>query len=167
MALFLESQGIYDLQRLPTNAVLAVIAALYTLIPDSGDERGTSEVLLKKYIWTSFFTDRYENSTATRAFSDYKVLKNILLHAKKEDGTLYTEKDVPVFSNEYQLATPDELKTVKWPKGENTRGRAILAVSTYFGAFDFADGQKATRDHLQKRDVPSYFPGRFAFGSWN
>ncbi|NCP88882.1 MAG: hypothetical protein GW827_01225, partial [Flavobacteriales bacterium] len=29
MAEFLENEGIYDRQRLPTNAVLAVIAALY------------------------------------------------------------------------------------------------------------------------------------------
>lgn len=158
MAAFLESQGIFDLQRLPTNAVLAVLASLYTNIPDSGDAKGKAEVLLKKYLWRAFFTDRYENSTASRAFADYKVLKGILAGSTKEDGTLYQESDAPVFSNEYPLATVEELKTVKWPKGENVRGRAILAVSTYLGAYDFADGTKANRENLKKREYHHIFP---------
>ena len=50
MAAFLENEGIYDKQRLPTNAVLAVIAALYADIPETGDKRGQDELLLKKYL---------------------------------------------------------------------------------------------------------------------
>lgn len=158
MALFLESQGIYDKQRLPTNAVLAVIASLYTLIPDAGDERGTSEILLKKYLWKSFFSERYENSTASRAFADFKILKNVILKTAKEDGTMYLETDAPVFSKEFPLVTIEELKTVKWPKGENVRGRAILAISNYLGAYDFADGQRVSREHLAKREYHHIFP---------
>jgi hypothetical protein len=158
MAEFLESQGIYDRQRLPTNAVLAVIAALYTHIPDTGDSRGKAEVMLKKYLWKSFFSDRYENSTASRAYGDYKILKGILLEQKKKDGSTYQESDTPVFSNEYPLTTVEELKTVKWPKGENVRGRAILAVSTLLGAFDFADGKPASRDHLKIREYHHIYP---------
>lgn len=158
MALFLESQGIYDQQRLPTNAVLGVIAALFNYIPDAGDARGTAEIMLKKYLWRSFFTERYENSTASRAYYDYKVLKAILTDTPKEDGTKYVLKDAPVFSDEYQLATVEELKAVKWPKGENVRGRAILAVTTLLGAYDFADGQKATRSHLTKREYHHIYP---------
>ena len=145
MANFLESQGIYDKQRLPTNAVLGVIAALYHYIPDSGDARGSAEIILKQYMWRSFFTDRYENSTASRAYYDYKILKAIFTKSLKEDGSLYSLEEAPVFSSDYQLATIEELKTVKWPKGENVKGRAILAITTLLGAFDFADGQKATR----------------------
>ena len=50
MAELLEMEGIFDKQRLPTNAVLAVIAALYNEIPESGDKRGQDELLLKKYM---------------------------------------------------------------------------------------------------------------------
>lgn len=39
MAKFLKSEGVYDQERLPTNAVIAVIAALYADIPESGDKR--------------------------------------------------------------------------------------------------------------------------------
>jgi len=33
MAGFLRNEGVYDRQRLPTNAVLAVIAALFSYVP--------------------------------------------------------------------------------------------------------------------------------------
>jgi hypothetical protein len=46
---FLANEGVYSRQILPTNAVLAVIAALYKYIPESLDDRGKAEILLKKY----------------------------------------------------------------------------------------------------------------------
>lgn len=58
MASFLESEKIFDEDRLPTNAVLAPIAALFSLTPTSGDAMGKCELIMKKYLWTAFFTDR-------------------------------------------------------------------------------------------------------------
>lgn len=158
MARFLETQGIYDKQRLPTNAVLAVLASLYTFIPDSGDKRGALETILKKYLWRAFFTERYENSTASRAFADFKVLKAVFTSKKKENGTLFNIEDAPIFSKDYQIASEEELKIVRWPKGENVLGRAILAISNYLGAYDFADGQKVSREHLTKREYHHIYP---------
>ncbi len=158
MAIFLESQGIYDKQRLPTNAVLAVIASLYTIIPDSGDKRGAYETILKKYLWRSFFTERYENSTASRAYADYKVLKSIFANKIKENGEQYRLDEIPIFSEEYNIVSKEELKIVKWPKGENVLGRAVLAVANYLGAYDFADGQKVSREHLTKREYHHIYP---------
>lgn len=158
MTSFLESQGIYDKQRLPTNAVLAVIACLYTFIPDSGDKRGFLETILKKYMWRAFFTERYENSTASRAYADYKILKAVFANQLKENGAAFELTDAPIFSNEYEIASADELKSVKWPKGENVLGRAILGISNYLGAYDFADGQKVSREHLAKREYHHIYP---------
>src|SRR5262249_53743867 len=62
MADLLSSQGVFDEARLPTNAVLAVIAACYSMIPADGDFLGQCERLLRAYLWSSFFTDRYENA---------------------------------------------------------------------------------------------------------
>ncbi|KAA0268958.1 MAG: DUF262 domain-containing protein, partial [Chloroflexi bacterium] len=90
MAKFLKSEGILDEQRLPTNAVLAVIAALYADIPDAGDKRGRDELLLKKYIWHGFFTDRYENSAATHAFADFNKLRVIIRDEVKQDGSKFS-----------------------------------------------------------------------------
>lgn len=158
MALFLESQGIYDKQRLPTNAVLAVVASLYTVIPDSGDKRGMYETILKKYLWRSFFTERYENSTASRAYGDYKILKAIFTNQIKNNNEPFRLEETPIFSSEYNIVPKEELKIVKWPKGENVLGRAILAVANYLGAYDFADGQKVSREHLTKREYHHIYP---------
>lgn len=161
MALFLESQNIYDKQRLPTNAVLAVIAALYTYIPESLDARGRAETLLRKYMWTSFFTDRYENSAATHAFADFIALKNMVLNHVKDNGQAFSESDVPVFNKlKYPLSTAEELIRIGWPKGVSIRARAIMAVFSKLGANDFADGLQLTRQQLLegKRHYHHVFP---------
>jgi hypothetical protein len=160
MAALLESQRIYDRQRLPTTAVLAVLAALLAQLPDAGDQLGQAEVLLRKYLWTAFFTERYENASASRAFADYRALKNVTQRTAKSDGSLWLQADVPIFnSTEYPLLyEPEQLITVNWPKGENIRGRGILAVANYQGAYDFADGQPITREHLQRREYHHIFP---------
>ena len=149
MAVFMESQGVFDQNRLPTNAVLSVIAALYTHIPENLDARGKYEILLRKYLWSSFFTDRYENSAATHAFVDFVTLKHIINGDLKEDGTQWVEEDVPVLNRlTNPLSTEDEMLRVGWPKRENIRGRGILAVFSKMGALDFADGAQLSRQHL-------------------
>lgn len=161
MATFMETQGVYDQNRLPTNAVLSVIAALYTYIPESLDARGSFEILLRKYLWSSFFTDRYENSAASNAYNDFMSLKNIVLGKSTDKGYRYTEYDVPVLDrSKYPLATEDELIKVGWPKRENIRARGIMAVFTKLGAYDFADGSPLSRQALleSKRHYHHVFP---------
>ncbi len=159
MAEFLERNRIYDKQRLPTNAVLGVIAASYSEIPDTGDLRGKWELLLKKYLWSSFFTDRYENSAASKAFVDYQNIINIIKGNTKEDGSLYEEQDVPVLNRkEHPLADVEELLTIGWPKQETIRGRGILAVANYMGAQDFADGQPLNQYNIDKREYHHLYP---------
>jgi hypothetical protein len=157
MAAFLKSEGIYDEQRLPTNAVLAVIAALYADIPLSGDKRGRDELLLKKYLWYAFFTDRYENSAATHAFADFKALGGIIRGDKKPDGKKFTEADVPIFS-EYSIVEAEELMTVEWSKRATIRGRAVLAVASRLGALDFSTGERLDLNNINQRQYHHVFP---------
>lgn len=157
MAAFLKSEGIYDEQRLPTNAVLAVIAALYADIPLSGDKRGRDELLLKKYLWYAFFTDRYENSAATHAFADFKALGGIIRGDKKSDGKKFTEADVPIFS-EYSIVEAEELMTVEWSKRATIRGRAVLAVASRLGALDFSTGERLDLNNINQRQYHHVFP---------
>lgn len=157
MAAFLKSEGIYDEQRLPTNAVLAVIAALYADIPLSGDKRGRDELLLKKYLWYAFFTDRYENSAATHAFADFKALGGIIRGDKKSDGKKFTEADVPIFS-EYSIVEAEELMTVEWSKRATIRGRAVLAVASRLGALDFSTGERLDLHNINQRQYHHVFP---------
>lgn len=156
MAAFMESQGVFDEARLPTNAVLAVIAAAYELIPDHGDFLGKAETLLRRYLWSSFFSDRYENAAASRAFADFKAIKALLKNPGFSEGDLAS---VPVLNRaEFPLAAVDSLMVAGWPKGAGIEARAILAVTTYLGAIDFADHRTATYDSIQKREYHHVFP---------
>jgi len=157
MAAFLAGEGIYDEQRLPTNAVLAPIAALYATIPDSGDKRGQDELLLKKYLWHAFFTDRYENSAATHAFSDFNALHNVIAGSQKDDGTTYSADDVPIFTDG-ELAEVEELLTTEWPKRASIRGRGILAVLCRLGALDFSTGQMLSAENIGQRHYHHVYP---------
>ena len=156
MASFLEGQHIFDELRLPTNAVLAVIAAAYEAIPEHGDYRAKAERLLRRYLWSSFFTDRYENSAASRAYADFKALM-VLLH-----NPVFTEdevRSVPVLNPlEFPLADVDSLRVAGWPKAAGIEARAILGVTTYLGAVDFADHQSASFESIQKREYHHVFP---------
>ena len=157
MAAFMKGEGIFDEQRLPTNAVLAVIAALYADIPISGDKRGQDELLLKKYLWYAFFTDRYENSAATHAFSDFKPLGGIIRGDTKDDGSRFSLSDVPIF-NEHSLAEAEELMSVEWPKRATIRGRGILAVASRLGALDFSTGERLDVHNIEHRHYHHIFP---------
>lgn len=158
MADFMRAEGIFDERRLPTNAVLAPIAALYaTDIPESGDKRGQDELLLKKYLWFAFFTDRYENAASSHAFSDFNALKRVIRQEKKTDGTRYTQADVPMFA-EYSFAEVDELIAADWPKRMSIRGRGILAVACRLGALDFSTGERLNADNVNDRHYHHIFP---------
>jgi hypothetical protein len=156
MAAFLASQGLYDEARLPTNAVLSVIAACYELIPDNGDFLAKGEKLLRRYLWSSFFTDRYENTAASRAYADFKALKALLLKRSYTDDEL---SSVPVLNREeFPLADVESLLGVGWPKQVGISARGILAVTTNLGAIDFADNKQASYENNQKREYHHIFP---------
>jgi hypothetical protein len=156
MARLLASQGVYDEARLPTNAVLAVIAACYESIPEDGDFLGKGEKLLRQYLWSSFFTDRYENTAASRAYADFKALKALLLKRSYSDDELAT---VPVLNRlEFALADVDSLLGIGWPRQVGIVARGILAVTTYVGALDFADNKPASFESNQKREYHHIFP---------
>jgi len=156
MASFLEGQRVFDETRLPTNAVLAVIAAAYELIPDNGDFLAKAEKLLRRYLWSAFFSDRYENAAPTRAFADFKAIKTLLKKPGFTDDEIST---VPSLNRtDYPLADVDSLMAAGWPKAAGIEARAVLAVTTYLGAIDFADHKTATYDSIQKREYHHVFP---------
>jgi hypothetical protein len=155
-ASFLAGQGVFDEARLPTNAVLPVIAAAYELIPDHGDFLAKAEKLLRRYLWSAFFTDRYENTAASRAFADFKALKALLQKPGFVESDLAT---VPVLNRtEFPLADVDSLMAAGWPKAAGIEARAVMAVTTCHGAVDFADGKAASYESIQKREYHHVFP---------
>lgn len=153
---FLARQHIYDESRLPSSPVVAVIAACYDRIPEDGDALGRSEQLLRAYIWSSFFTTRYEGAAATRAFQDYKALIELLSRTQFSPADY---EQVPVLQRvDYPLPTADQLTRVGWPKGADRLARAVLAVNLHFGALDFADGHAVSFESLRRREYHHVFP---------
>ncbi len=157
MAEFLKNEGIYDRQRLPTNAVLAVIAALYADIPESGDKRGQDELLLKKYLWHSFFSDRYENSAATHAYADFVTMRKVIRGENRDESASYSIEDIPIFKD-HGLVETEELLTAEWPKRATIRGRAILAVACRLGALDFSTGELLNVGSIEQRHYHHIYP---------
>jgi hypothetical protein len=156
MAALLEAEGVFDEARLPTNAVLPVLAAAYERIPDDGDFLAKSEKLLRRYLWSSFFSDRYENSAPSRAFADFKALKALLGNSAFAEADLAT---VPALNRqEFPLADVDALLVAGWPKAAGIEARAVLAVTVYLGAVDFADNRKASFDSIKQREYHHVFP---------
>ena len=149
---FLETEAVFDGQRLPTGAVIPVLAALYDVVPESLDALGNARTLLRKYLWRAFLTRRYENSAATRSLQDLRGLRAVL-----RDGQ--SENNVPIFDeSESPLPSPEELKRAGWPKAKDILARGILAVAIRMGAPDLADGAPASRQHLAKREYHHLFP---------
>lgn len=149
---FLEGEHVFDRDRLPTVAVLPVLASIWSQMPQTLDELGESRTLLRQYLWRSFFTDRYERAANTAALQDYRGLKARLVN---KDTTVPT----PVLDETvFPIAEVEELKRAPWPKLRNTLSRGILAVSLRRGGKDFADGSEANRKTLSRREYHHLFP---------
>ena len=149
----LEAECIFDSDRLPTVAVLPVLGALEPHVPKGGDERGNAMSLIRSYLWRSFTTGRYEGAAATRALQDLRGLIAAL------GGGANT---APIFDEEiYHLPQPEELIRARWPKTRQTLARAILCASLRRGAFDIADGAKATYENMIDREYHHLFPDAY------
>jgi hypothetical protein len=160
MQTLLEEEGVFDRERLPTNAVLSVIASLYSDIPETGDKSGVAKSILKRYMWRAFFTERYSNSAASRALVDKTGIKNYLNGNVKDNGEQYALKDIPIFNDsEFPLVSEEQLMTIGWPKKVTIQGRGILALASKLGAYDFADDSKISPNHIKKREYHHIFPG--------
>ncbi len=149
---FLETEMIFDAARLPTAAVLPVLVALHRSVPRALDDRGRAHALIRSYIWRAFFTHRYDNSVSTRSLQDLRTL----VHSISSNGAPPNSSIFDI--NEYPLPSEDELIRANWPKGKDTLARAILAVSLKGGARDFADNEKVSRSHLDRREYHHLFP---------
>ncbi|WP_075201252.1 DUF262 domain-containing protein [Leucobacter japonicus] len=149
----IESLRIFDGERLPTAIPIPVIAALLADEPETGDRRGQVDKTMRRYIWRSFFTNRYEATAATRAAADHKGLAALL--AGDDDAV------VPVFDDDlFPLPSTKDLKSAGWAKNKSSIARAILASANYFGARDFADDTTISANNVTHREYHHVFPNQ-------
>jgi len=149
---FLAEERVFDRDRLPTVAVIPVLAAIWSQMPQSLDPLGQARTLIRQYLWRSFFTERYDRAAATAALQDYRGLKSRLV-----DDVV--DAEIPVLDDSiFPVATAEALERAPWPKLRNTLSRAILAVSLRGGGRDFADESLVGRDTLRMRQYHHLFP---------
>lgn len=152
---FLEEQRIYDNQRLPTETILAPIAAIFAESPDHPDKRGNIKLLLKTYLWRAFLTERYDRSIPSRILQDFRAIKNVI----NEEGGY---EEIPVFDErDYPLPNEELLENAGWPKKKDRLARAILLLSLREGAKDFADRSEINRKNIKIREYHHLYPDNF------
>ena len=148
---FLEEESIFDSSCLPTDVVLYPLSALWSQVPDGLDAEGEARILLRKYVWRAFCTDRYEKTSATRALTDYRQLSKALEEPNAVTPEIFDEQQHP-------LPLVEELVSAGWPVRKDRLARAILAASLRAGGLDFADGSLVSRSGLKKREYHHIFP---------
>ena len=149
---FLEEERVLDGDRFPTEPALAPLIALWSGVPQQPDQLGNARVLLRKYMWRAFFTDRYERAAATAALQDYRALRTAIA------GTGDPSRVPCLDEAQHPLPVAEALIQARWPKRRDRLARAILLVSLRGGAQDIADGATVTRDHLKRREYHHLFP---------
>lgn len=154
---FLEQEGIYDIKRLPSDVTLYPLSALWAIAPEGLDAEGEARTLLRRYLWRSFFTDRYERTSATRALVDYRQLSGLLDGSSDEQPKIFDDKEHP-------LPIIEELLAAGWPVRKDRLARAVLALALRSGGLDFADAAPASRDHLPRREYHHLFPRAYLEG---
>lgn len=156
----LGQMRIWDAERLPTAVAVPVVAAMFARAPKLGDARGLVEHVGRKYLWTAFFTGRYDGAAATRAHADAKPLL-AFASAPTPSAVAKLDATVPVLNREvYPLPSDRGLQAAAWPSGRSSLARAILAASNYFGARDFADDSVLSRSNVRKREYHHLFPAK-------
>lgn len=149
---FLKEEKVFDRDRLPIESILAPLAALWAETPKAPDERGNIRILLRKYLWRSFFTERYDRAVSTAVLQDYRSLKKVIEKKAKETT-------VPCFDeNKYPLPTKELLIQSRWPKYRDRLARAILLLSVRGGAEDIADGSPLSINNIKQREYHHLYP---------
>jgi hypothetical protein len=148
---FLEQERVFDAARLPTDVVIPVLVALWGIAPKALDPEGHARVILRKYLWRAFFTNRYEKSTNSRALTDFNELKPLILRKGTATPSMFNDELHP-------LPQPQEMIDAGWPVRKDRLARAILALALKRGGNDLADGGAATRASLARREYHHLFP---------
>ena len=147
---FFEEERIWDAKRLPSVVPLRVIPALYQKRPDDNepDAQGSFDSKVRRYLWLSFVTSRYDHNANTRLYNDYKN---------------FVEGSSPIFdNNDYPIPTMETLTNldspISPPTRKNSLSRAVLAVSLRGGAKDLASDERIRLDNIRKRQYHHLFP---------
>lgn len=149
---FLDDERVFDDARLPTEGPLAPLFALWAKAPTQPDQLGQFRHLMRRYLWRSFFSDRYERAAATAAFQDYRALRDVVQNAGDEAA-------IPIFDEtSHLLPSAEALTTAAWPRSRQRLARAVLLLSLRGSALDVADAAPLNHTNLNRREYHHLYP---------
>jgi hypothetical protein len=149
---FLRSEAILNEQCLPTEVAVYLTCALWADVPEHAfDDGGNARDLIRKVLWRACFTDRYGKTSATRAYADYRVLRDMIAGKDSAHCELFDETYFP-------LPAKEEMLLAGWPARKDRLPRAILATGLRRGGLDFADGASITPDNFHSREYHHLYP---------
>ena len=149
---FLRSEAIYNEQCLPSDVAVYLICALWADVPEHAfDSGGNARTLIRKALWRACYTNRYGKTSATRAYADYRVLRDMIAGNVAQHCELFDETFYP-------LPPKEELLIAGWPGRKDRLPRAILATGLRRGGLDFADGASINQDNFHSREYHHLYP---------
>lgn len=149
---FLRSEAILNEQCLPTEVAVYLTCALWSDVPEHAfDNGGNARALIRKGLWRACYTNRYAKTSATRAFADYRVLRDIIAGKQTAPCELFDETYHP-------LPATEEMVLAGWPGRKDRLPRAMLATTLRRSGLDFADGAPITPDNFHSREFHHLYP---------
>ena len=149
---FLRSESILNEQCLPSEVAVYLTCALWADVPEHGfDKGGNARTLIRKVLWRASYTGRYGKTSATRAYADYRVLRDMIAGKAAGHCELFDEVTNP-------LPAKEEMLLAGWPGRKDRLPRAMLATSLRRGALYFADGASLTQDNFHSREFHHLYP---------
>lgn len=149
---FLRSEAILNEQCLPSEVVVYLTCALWADVPDHNfDKGGNARALIRKALWRASYTSRYGKTSATRAYADYRALRDMISGKEGIHCELFDETYFP-------LPAKEELIIAGWPGRKDRLPRAMLATALRRGGLDFADGASITPDNFHGREFHHLYP---------
>jgi hypothetical protein len=149
---FLRSEAILNEQCLPSEVAVYLICALWADVPEHDfDKGGNARSLIRKALWRACYTSRYGKTSATRAYADYRVLRDTIAGKESAHCELFDDVYFP-------LPAKEELLIAGWPGRKDRLPRAMLATALRRGGLDFADGASITPDNFHSREFHHLYP---------
>lgn len=149
---FLRSEAILNEKCLPSDVVVYLVCALWADVPEHDfDKGGNARSLIRKALWRGCYTNRFGKTSATRAYADYRVLRDMIAGKETASCELFDE----VY---YPLPAQEELLLAGWPGRKDRLPRAMLATALRRGGLDFADAAPITPDNFDSREFHHLYP---------
>jgi hypothetical protein len=149
---FLRSEAILNEKCLPGDVVVYLVCALWADVPEHDfDKGGNARSLIRKALWRGSYTNRFGKTSATRAYADYRVLRDMIAGKETASCELFDE----VY---YPLPAREELLLAGWPGRKDRLPRAMLATALRRGGLDFADAAPITPENFDSREFHHLYP---------